>query len=314
MFDLFNYFLSQHPKKLNKYRNNLQFINTFINYMNIALNQFEWENLPDTCDARILELALIESGHGVMALDNDYGYLTLPATGVNNLNIYGYYDRINIYGRNGYNKEFKAYIPHSDNTNAKAVPIYDNDMRYPFIYYIIQMSERITSAVRSIDVASRKLKNPYVVVCEQAQQSSVRETFNQIDSNEQLIMLSKSLTPNDFQIVPTRQDSDSIGALWQHYHYLDNDIRTTLGIQNNPSADKKERLLIDEISSNQNITHINADMRLKTRKLCCAWINDCFSLNVNVKLRNEGVVNNESIPQVFKSIGNQSTGLAMDGR
>lgn len=320
MYGLLNFCLdpnfgSFNPKKWAKYQNNYQFINTFINYLNIALDQFEWENLPDSCDSRILELALINKGMAGFFDDSDYGFLTLPATGVNNLNIYGYYDRLIGYGMNGYNREFRAYIPHSENIDAKAVPIYDNDMRYPFLLYIIQMSERITSAIRSIDVAATKLKNPYMVTCDSSQQSSVREVFKAIDNNEQIIITSKSLTPNDFQIIPTHQDVNSVEALWQHYHYLDNDIRTTLGIQNNPSADKKERLLTDEISSNDMITSINAKMRLKCRQDACDWINDYFGLNVSVKLKHEGSeeIGEESLSETFNSIEESKSGLAMDG-
>lgn len=269
-------------KKLNDY----QFLNTFVNYLNIALDMFEWENLPDTCDARFLELALINKGMAGFFQDPDMGVLSLPCTGVNNLNVYGYYDRLVGYGLNGYNKEMKAYIPHADNVGAKAFPIWDNEMRYPFLLYIAQMSERITSAMRSIDVASKKLKNPYIVSCEQSQASSIRQIFKSVDDNEQLIVVTKSLNPDSFQILPTNQDHDNLEVLWNHYRNLDNEIRTTLGITNNPAPNKKERLLTNEIDSNNEITMIQADMRLKCRLEFCEQYNDFNGTNISVKLKN----------------------------
>ena len=54
---------------------------TFIQYYNrlvdLAISQFEWINLPPTCDRRFLELALFADGMAVFFKDEVMGYLTL---------------------------------------------------------------------------------------------------------------------------------------------------------------------------------------------------------------------------------------------
>ena len=82
---------------------------TFIQYYNrlvdLAISQFEWINLPPTCDRRFLELALFADGMAVFFKDEVMGYLTLQCMISGPLDVY----RIPIYRRayasNGYQME-----------------------------------------------------------------------------------------------------------------------------------------------------------------------------------------------------------------
>lgn len=296
------------PKKLARYQNDLQWRNTFINYMNMLLDVFEWNGLPDTCDARYLELALVNGGLGGLFLDGDV-WLSLPAHGTDAINIYGYFEQVNAYGANGYNKPFKVYIPNGYNEGITGYTLYDNEMRYPPIAYLIQATDRITSAMRSIDVAAKKLKNPYFINCEEPQVESVRRILKNIDENEEAILASDSLNPDSIKVFPTHQDCDSLGALWQHYFYLDSEIRQFIGVDSNPSPLKKERLIVDEVNSNNEMKNMSIDLRLKERERFCKIVNENTDLNISVKVKG-GMDKDEDV--AYDS-SEQTFELAMDG-
>ena len=274
--------------------------------MNLVLNLFEWEGLPDTCDERVFELALINSGKA--ALVNDRGtWYSLPCSPGDNINIYGYPTKVFAYGLNGYNKQFENFIWGGYNKNANGYVCYDNKMRYAPINYIFEATSRVTSALRSIDVAAQKLKNPYFIVCEESQLQSVKKMMEDIDANVSFIVSSKAFSADSFKVLPTNQDTHVIEALWLHYFNLDNMIRTMFGINNNPAPMKAERLIVDEVNSNNQITQINIQTRLQERQNFCEMINENTDLNISVKIRNEGMYENTD-----ESFGESSERLAME--
>ena len=50
--------------------------------------------------------------------------------------------------------------------------------------------------------------------------------------------------------------------------------------------EKSERLLVDEINSNNEFTEQGLKHRLDSRKLFCEQVNEAFGLNISVKLKN----------------------------
>ena len=58
-----------------------------------------------------------------------------------------------------------------------------------------------------------------------------------------------------------------------------------LGVNTNPSDKKKERLIVSEVSSNNEQIDIQSACMLLTRQEACRQINEKFGLNVSVKKR-----------------------------
>lgn len=282
-------------KKLRKLEDNLEWFNTFVNLVNLCLDMFEWINLPETCNYRYLEQALLFEGKCGFAKDPDLGYLTLRCNQTNTLNIYGDYSEVDLYSFNGYQRRFKNYLIGGDNTDANAVVCIDNDCKYPYFNYILLGSERLSNAMRGIDVASMQLKQPYYITCEESQKLTVERILTDIDNNKPAIITTKSIAPDSFQVLQTGANPQVLLQMWDNYYKHDNLLRTLLGIQNNPNSDKSERLLVDEISSNNQLTDMNIQMRLKCRKLFCEQVNELFGLDLDVKLRHEIEVNNNDV-------------------
>lgn len=274
-------------KKYNKYLNNTVWLNTFYNLMNIATFAFKWEGLPDTCSERFLEIALLTRGRACICCDPDLGFLTLNCNSASGFNIYGDIPNIYAMGVNGYNKQYVNYVDGSDNTDATAVMCRDNNMMIPYIRYIARATDRLMSAERSIDTASKKLKNPYFITADETQVASIKKILADVDDNQDSVITSKATMPDGFKVFPTNVDVTTLKTLWEHYINIDNNIRTMLGIQNNSSSSKRERLLVDEVNANNDYTDINIDMRLNERRIFCERVNKLFGLNISVSKRFE---------------------------
>ena len=68
--------------------NNATFMQYYNRLVELAISMFDWKNLPDTIDARFLELALFGDGMAVFFEDKTIGYLALRTTIGGRLNLY----------------------------------------------------------------------------------------------------------------------------------------------------------------------------------------------------------------------------------
>ena len=73
---------------------------------------------------------------------------------------------------------------------------------------------------------------------------------------------------------------------------------TAFGVNNLNTADKKERLLSDEVNSNNQAIGLNLSYRRKCRQLFADNLNAVFGLNVTVKLNDN----------LMENVGPQSLG------
>lgn len=284
MFNNFLWGALPKPKLKAKYKNAEEFQCWYRKLCNMAMSIYKWENLPDSCDHWIIEYALLMYGKVCIAKDEKYGIISLPCQETQMYNIYGYSDSVIAYGFNGFNKTYKCYMQGADNKDVKAVMMYDNPSRFPYIAYIINTAERLSDTIRAIDVAVHKLKNPYWITCSQKQIESVKKTLSQVADNENAVITAKTLTPDEFQILPTSSNPNILNGLWDNYNNTYDIIKEILGINNNQQSDKKERLITDEVNSNNFITEMFLNLRLKQREEFCERVNKTFDLDIRVGL------------------------------
>ena len=65
---------------------------------------------------------------------------------------------------------------------------------------------------------------------------------------------------------------------------LENEFCTDLGIPNS-NTEKRERLITDEVNSNNTETRLRSELWLERLKTCCDRVNDMFNLNLSVEWR-----------------------------
>ena len=283
MFPWFDY-NTLSKKKVALYENDIEFQNMFYNLLNILMYSFSIEGLPDSCNERFFKLNLIFNGYAALIKDPDLGYLSLgvrPTVNSSQLNIYGEYPDVMAFGWNGFNKQYTNYMYGTDNNDAEAVICRDNDMMYPMINIIWIYAKRLTDTMRTIDVTARKLKTPYFITCDEAQKSSIKKILDDVDFNQDSIIANRSTMPNEFNVLQTGVQPESVRVLWEHYSNLESEIRTFLGINSAANLDKKERLVVDEAEANDILTDINIQYRLKSYQQFCDTVNNLWGLNIS---------------------------------
>ncbi len=271
-------------KKFDKYDNDIEFQNTFFNLLNIAMYSFSFDGLPDGCNERYFKLNIILHGYAALINDNELGYMTLGCTpDAQKMNVYGEWPSINAYGWNGFNKQYKCYMEGAENNDVEAILCRDNELAYPMVYAIYMYAKRLTDTMRTLDVTAKKLKTPYFITCDESQKTSIKKILDDIDFNKDSIIANRSTAPNEFNVLQTGVNPQSVVVLWQHYSNLQSEIRTLLGINNAANLDKKERLVVDEAQANDILTDINIEYRLKSYQKFCDTANELFGLNISVK-------------------------------
>ena len=299
-------------KKAAKYENDMEFQNVFYNLLNIALYSFSFEGLPKTCNERYFKLCLILHGSAALINDPELGFLSLGCTPMTagDLNIYGEWPQINAYGWNGFNKTYSCYMYGVDNKDAEAIICRDNDCMYPLVRTLLLYAKRLTDTMRTLDVTAKKLKTPYFITCDESQKTSIKKILDDIDFNKDSIIANRSTSPNEFNVLQTGVQPESVRVLWEHYNNLESEIRTILGINSAANLDKKERLVVDEAQANDILTDINIEYRLKSYERFCETANAMFGLNISVHSNIQAV---EEQAQIDASITRHETTISDGG-
>lgn len=286
------------PKQLAKLKNNLELYIQYSKLINLCLSQFEYENLPESCDPWFLELALLD-GMALIGKDPNYGVVSVKATYGGMLNIYGYPLEVYGYGINGYNKKFTPYIIGGENSNSDCAIGFDNPARTRMLDVLFAYALRISDCIRTIDVATKKLKNPYFINAPKEQVESIKAIIRQADNNEELIIPSTTLTADSFKVIPTSVDAGILKQLIETYSNMYDMIKEILGIKNIGSSQKRERLITDEAEGTDMLTDINLQLRLSEREKMCEQANAVLGSQIKVKLKDPYKLFDELVNEQF---------------
>lgn len=253
---------------------------TYIHYYNrlteLAISMFEWKNLPDTVDARFLELSLFANGMAIFFKDDEMGYLAMQTMIGGNLDVYNVPNIRRAYASNGYNMNL-------DEKNS--VIIWNNMLRTNCLPDIELFARRLYECERTIDVNIKAQKTPVAILCDENQRLTMRNLYAQYDGNEPFIFGSKDLDIKKIQAITTNAPYVADKVIQTKFQIW-NEAMTYLGISN-VNMHKKERLLNDEITINMGSTVASRYTRLEMRKQACKQINDMFGLNIDVEYRED---------------------------
>lgn len=273
-----DHFSTKTPKREARWKNSIEFHNTMVHLTNLYLNQFEWTNLPQSVSARFLEEVLYFEGAALFFNDDALGYMALPVSGEGDMNAYFEFTKYRVNG-NRFSKTIAA---------DASVLIRENQMAYPPVQTIESFAIRQADASRTIDVYSKTMKKPWLISVDKDDHMTAKTLTEDIDNNELLIVGSKRtagmLTAASVNQNP--QDGNGLGALWKHKHEWENSTLTWIGI-NNANTDKRERMITDEVNSNNEVTELNLALKLDWRKKAAEDINKMFGLNVGVRIKHE---------------------------
>lgn len=253
---------------------------TYIQYYNrlteLAISMFEWDNLPDTVDARFLELCLFSDGMSVFFKDEVLGYLSLQTMIGGDLNVYRIPNERRAYAQNGYNIELNQ-----DNS----VLIFNNFLHTNSLLDIENFAKRLYNLDRAIDVNANAQKTPVLIICDETERLTMKNLYKQYEGNEPFIFGNKALNTKGLTVLKT--DAPYVAdKLYQLKTQIWNEALTYLGISNTNIV-KKERMISDEVTRNMGGVIASRYSRLEARRQAAEQINRMFGLNIEVNYRED---------------------------
>lgn len=258
----------------------LQNQRTYLQYINrlteLSISMFDWQNLPDTIDARFLELALFNDGMAVFFKDEVMGYLALQVMIGGALDVYRIPITRTAFASNGYQMKLDP---------SNSVIIFNNMLHTNSILDVQEMSKRLYEIQRTIDVNVIQQKTPKIVTCTENQRLVMKNLYAQYMGNEPFIFGDKNLDLSGIKTLDTTSPyvADKLYELKTQYW---NEALTYLGISNVNSI-KKERMITDEVQRNLGGTIASRYSRLFMRQQACEQINKMFGLNISVDYRED---------------------------
>ena len=304
-FDVgFNIYLSageigkMNKKKLAKFKNMIQFQNTFHIKVQDAMNRYHFENLPETVSERVLLESLLWYGCAAF-FEKDGSIFCLPCAPTGDgFNIYGEVGQVWVFSRNGMlNETVDVYIHGSDEnaflektngagtrSNLRGVVVWENATRYPFINQTLFFSQAISDSMRTLDVCRKNIKNPYVIVSEESSINTVKEFFDKRDNNEDYIISTGIFPVNKVNVLPLVTNSDNLNAITALIEWYESKYRELCGIDNNAQIDKKgENLIQAEVSINDQYTDMSIDKIIPYMQFGLDDVNKIFGTNIRVQ-------------------------------
>jgi hypothetical protein len=244
----------------------------------LAMNRYEWKNLPDEVSSRWLELNVVTRGLAVFFHDDEITnkYVALSGSGYGTLDLQGNYTQFQVWGNGA--AFFNQQMPAKD-----VVPIWGNLLRTTDLDVIELYAQRIAYFDQSIEINAINARRTKIIPVSENR----KLTFDNI--NRQIVAGN-----------PVVKVTDTVAALLGDWAALDLGIDPTmivnldiardrqwakalnlLGI-NTANQDKKERLVAAEVSGNNDEIENIRWTGLQSRQLAAEQMNARFGLNVEV--------------------------------
>ena len=242
----------------------------------LSISMFEWRNLPDTVDARFLELTLFANGMAVFFKNDADEYLALQCAISGPLDVYRIPIKRRAYAVNGFNQEL-------DNKNS--VIIYNNMLHKNSMLDVRMFARELYNLDRAISVNANAQKTPILIRCTENERLSLENLYMNYDGNKPVIYGDKQLNPNALTVLKT--DAPYVAdKLYTLKTQKWNEALTYLGISN-VNITKRERLITDEVTRNQGGTIASRYSRLESRRMACKAINEMFGLDIQCDYRED---------------------------
>lgn len=240
--------------------------------ISLALSRFRWVGLPQSVDERYLEFLLLSQGQATIAhpLHKPELWVATSMAQQGAPNIYDNPVRWESIGNNGWRFSVSP---------ANGVVLYDNLLRCSMFSQIDLYARRLAACDRTLDCNLKQQQNPVLFLADQTQVNDLQQMVKQAAGGEPYILGYKGLENYEakqfLMAVPFigEELQTTKAEIW-------NEVYTFLGIDN--VSKKTERMIEDEVNSNNEPCNLMALNPLKTRRQACRKLNERFGLDVHV--------------------------------
>lgn len=259
--------------------------------MALAMNRYRWLNLPKTCNARWLEFLLLTQGCATIAAPKikalEKSLYTLQCVQFGECNAYLNPKRWIARGANG-RINFKC-------NSKNGVWIWDNMTRFPMMETIDIWARELVDVLRTKQMNRFHQKIPYILKCTNKQKNQAVNLIKQISGYEMAIITNEAFDDIEPNILNTGVNYLGEELTIEEQNIWSN-IYAELGIKN--TTYKSERMVQDEINTQNAPTDLMALNGLQTRREAAEKLNDIFGTNIQV------VWNQDNISQNFNFYNN----------
>lgn len=266
---------------------------TYIDYLErmkkICLSMFEWQNLPTSMNARFIEMSLFYNGQAAFLYDDNYGYINTMAADGGYINIYGLPTELNCYSYR-FNQRRSLYMTDTGEEKGKeCILVMNNYERIPTAATVNLFAYRLAEAQRTADVNIKAQRTPILLTTDQKQLFTLKKMYEEYDGNTPAIFADKNvITPDALKAIKT--DAPFIGQnIMDYKREIWNEFLTFMGISN--LSEKRERMVSNEIDSNNELVNLNLQALLIPRKEACRQFNEKYGLMgnkaIDVKVRSD---------------------------
>ena len=268
------------------------FLRLYTHYKMLALNMFTWENLPYPLESRHIEKYLYEYGQAIFYDNETFGKICLPCAPTGSLNQFGEPLSVTV----------NSHLIHDTVMLKDGIRILNNDLIIPTDFYVRQYAEKMTEVEMSIDMNVKQQKFPFFVETDKKNEFTMKQIFKQKEDGTPYIYANKNLGIGQ-TTVHTLDVPYVVDKLSEYKYNLEREILTFLGLNN--TVEKEERLLVDEINSNNDFIERNVDIMFKNREFACKRINELFGTNIRV-IKNSDI--NSTSLDLSKKEGDKENG------
>lgn len=242
-------------------------LNDYLNRLTlIATSIFTWDGLDEIGgNSRFLEQTLFKYGRAVFCKDDELGYLSICVNPSDKLNVYNLPTKVQAWSI-GYTKDYKF---------DDVVYIMNNEMQLPTQNTIDLIAYRLYEVQRTIDVNIKAQKTPTLIEGDSKSMLTLKNLYMNYDGNVPFIFGNKNFNLDKALNVLKTDAPFLVDKLSDYKTRVWEECLTFLGI-NNANTDKKERLITDEVNSNNDLIQYYFNCFYKTRKKACDEINKKF--------------------------------------
>lgn len=266
---------------------------TYIDYLErmkkICFSMFEWVNLPDSMNARFIEMCLFYQGQAALLYDENYGYINTMAADGGYINIYGLPTEIQCYSYR-FNQRRELYtVDTGEEKSKECILVMNNYERIPTCSSITLFAYRLAEAQRTADVNIKAQRTPILITTDQKQYFTLKKMYEEYDGNTPAIFADKNVVSPD-ALKSLKTDAPFIGQnIMDYKREIWNEFLTFMGISN--LSEKRERMISNEIDSNNELVNLNLQSLLIPRKEACKQFNEKYGLMgdkaIDVKVRSD---------------------------